>query len=219
MLKLVLRRVAWSVPLALVASVVSFLLVALLPGDAARSLLGPNATQAQLDQARQQLGLDQPLWVQYGRWLSGALPGDLGSPLINRQPVVEQLNQRLAPSLSLIIGAVLVATTIGVLLGVRGARRGAIGRLVKAGSIIGLALPDFWLGLVLVVFFAVRLSLFPPTGYVALGADPAGWSRSLGLPVATLTVPATAVIARQTREAVSAALDRSFVRTLRAAGV
>ena len=145
MLKLVARRLAWSVPLALVASVVSFVLVALLPGDAARSLLGPNATPAQLDAARQELGLDQPLWVQYGKWLSGAVRGDLGSSLINRQPVVAQLNDRLGPSLSLIIGAVLVATVVGILLGVRAARGGALGRIVQTGAIIGLALPDFWM--------------------------------------------------------------------------
>ncbi|WP_037817424.1 MULTISPECIES: ABC transporter permease [Amycolatopsis] len=219
MLKLVARRLAWSVPLALVASVVSFVLVALLPGDAARSLLGPNATPEQLDAARQQLGLDQPLWVQYGKWLSGAVRGDLGSSLINRQPVAEQLNDRLGPSLSLIIGAVLVATLVGVLLGVRAARRGALGRIVQTGAIVGLALPDFWLGLMLVVLFAVKLAVFPPTGYVPLGENPAGWLNSLVLPVVTLAVPATAVIAKQTRDAVASALDQTFVRTLRAAGV
>ncbi|MFI7467410.1 ABC transporter permease [Nonomuraea sp. NPDC049646] len=219
MLKLILRRLAWSIPLVLVASVVSFALVALLPGDAARSLLGPNATADQLEAARQELGLDRPLWVQYWNWLSGALHGDLGSSLINRQPVAGQLGDRLGPSLSLIIGAVLVATAVGVLMGVRAARRGAVGRLVQAGSIIGLALPDFWLGLVLVVVFAVKLAAFPPTGYIPLGQDPAGWLNSLVLPVITLAVPATATIARQARDAVSAALDQTYVRTLRAAGV
>lgn len=219
MLKLIGRRLAWSIPLAVVASVVSFILVALLPGDAARALLGPNATQAQLDVARQELGLDQPLWAQYGKWLSGAVHGDLGRSLINRQPVVEQLNDRLAPSLSLIIGAVLVAAVVGILLGVRAARRGALGRIVQTGSIIGLALPDFWLGLMLVVLFSVKLGLLPPTGYIPLGESPAGWLNSLVLPVVTLTVPATAVIAKQTRDAVASALDQTFVRTLRAAGV
>lgn len=216
---LVLRRLAWSVPLALAASVVSFILVAFLPGDAAHSLLGPNATEEQLEYARHDLGLDQPLWAQYWSWLSGAVQGDLGNSLINRQPVAAQLTDRLGPSLSLIIGAVLVATAVGVMLGVRGARRGTAGRIVKAGSIIGLALPDFWLGLMLVVLFAVQWSLFPPTGYIPFGEDPAGWLISLVLPVVTLAVPATAVIAKQTRDAVSTALDQTFVRTLRAAGV
>ncbi|MET7730390.1 ABC transporter permease [Streptomyces sp. NPDC005402] len=219
MLRLVLRRLAWAVPLALVASAVSFVLVALLPGDAARSLLGQNATEAQLDTARHELGLDQPLWVQYWRWLSKALHGDFGTSLINRQPVTAQLDDRLWPSLSLIIGATLLAAVVGILLGVRGAQRGVLGQAVKSGSVIGLAIPDFWLGLVLVVLFAVQLPLFPPTGYVPLPEDPAAWFDSLVLPVVTLAVPATAVIAKQSRDAVATALDQPFVRTLRAAGV
>ncbi|MEU1178622.1 ABC transporter permease [Streptomyces sp. NPDC005820] len=219
MVRLVLRRLAWAVPLALVASVISFVLVALLPGDAARSLLGQNATDAQVDAARHELGLDRPLWTQYWRWLSRALHGDLGTSLINRQPVTGQLNDRLGPSLSLIIGATLLAAVVGILLGVRGAQRGVLGNVVKSGSVIGLAVPDFWLGLVLVVLFAVKLPFFPPTGYVPLPEDPAAWFTSLVLPVVTLAVPATAVIAKQSRDAVATALDQPFVRTLRAAGV
>ncbi|MEU2914799.1 ABC transporter permease [Streptomyces massasporeus] len=219
MVRLVLRRLAWALPLALVASVISFVLVALLPGDAARSLLGQNATDEQVDAARHELGLDQPLWTQYWRWLSKALQGDLGTSLINRQPVTGQLNDRLGPSLSLIIGATLLAAVVGILLGVRGARRGVLGKVVKSGSVIGLAVPDFWLGLVLVVLFAVKLPFFPPTGYVPLTEDPAAWFNSVVLPVVTLAVPATAVIAKQCRDAVATALDQPFVRTLRAAGV
>jgi peptide/nickel transport system permease protein len=219
MLRLVLRRLAWSVPLLLVASVVSFVFVALLPGDAARSLLGPNATQAQVDAVRDQLGLNRPLWEQYWQWLQRALHGDLGSSLLSHQPVTSLLDDRLEPSLSLIVGATLVAAVVGVVLGVRGARRGALGRVVDVVSVVGIAIPDFWLGLVLIVLFAVQWSLLPPTGYVPFVDDPLAWATSLVLPVVTLAVPATAIIAKQTRDAVSTALDKTFVRTLRAAGV
>jgi peptide/nickel transport system permease protein len=219
MLTLVLRRLAWSVPLALVASMVSFVLMAFLPGDPARSLMGPNATEDQLTVARHELGLDRSLWSQYGDWLSDALHGDLGTSLISRQPVTGLLNERLAPSLSLIIGAVLLGSLVGMILGIRGARGGRVGKLVQAGSALGLALPDFWLALVLVVVFAVNVGVLPPTGYVPLGDDPAGWLKSLVLPVVTLAVPVTAVIAKQTRDAVASALEQPFVRTLRAAGV
>ncbi|HEV7146000.1 MAG TPA: ABC transporter permease [Pedococcus sp.] len=219
MLRLVLRRLAWSVPLLLIASVVSFVFVALLPGDPARALLGQNATQEQVTAVREQLGLDQPLWEQYWNWLRGALHGDFGSSLFTHQPVTQLLNDRLEPSLSLIVGATLVATLVGVVLGVRGARRGALGRVVDAVSIVGIAIPDFWLGLMLIVLFAVQWSLLPPTGYVPFVDDPAGWLTSIVLPVVTLAVPATAIIAKQTRDAVSAAFDRGFVRTLRAAGL
>jgi peptide/nickel transport system permease protein len=194
-------------------------MMAFLPGDAARSLLGQNATEQQVAEARQELGLDKPLWVQYGSWLGHAVRGDLGTSLISRQPVTDLLNERLAPSLSLIIGAVLLGGLVGIVLGIRAARAGAVGRLVQVGSTLGLALPDFWLALVLVVVFSVHLGVLPPTGYVPLSDDPKGWLSSLVLPVVTLAVPVTAFIAKQTRDAVASAMDQTFVRTLRAAGV
>ncbi len=219
MLRLVLRRLAWSVPLLLVATVVSFLFVGLLPGDTARSLLGANATQEQVNAVRVELGLDQPLWEQYWHWLQGAVHGDLGNSLLSHQPVTALLNGRLEPSLSLIVGSTLVAAVVGTALGVRGARRGALGRAVDVVSLVGIAVPNFWLGLVLIVLFAVQWSLLPPTGYVPLVDGPAQWLTSIVLPVVTLAVPAMAIIAKQTRDAVSTALDKPFVRTLRAAGV
>lgn len=219
MLKLITRRLAWSVPLALAASAASFLLVGMLPGDAARSLLGQNATEQQLAEVRQELGLDQPLLLQYWNWLINALQGDLGNSLINKAPVVEQLNDRLGASLSLIVGATLVSAIIGVALGVRGALRGPAGKIVDSVSVLGLAVPDFWLGLVLVLFFAVQLALFPPTGYISPDLDVAGWFSSIVLPIVTLSVPATAIVAKQARDAVAASLNRPFTRTLRAAGI
>ena len=219
MLKLILRRLLWSVPLVLVASMVSFVLMAFLPGDPARSLLGNNATPEQLAQARVELGLDKPLWEQYGNWLGHAMHGDLGSSLLSRQAVTGILNDRLAPSLSLIIGAVLLGSLAGISLGIRGARGGRTGKLVQTATTIGLALPDFWLAMVLIVVFAVNLGLLPPTGYVPLTQDPAGWVKSLTLPVVTLAVPVAAVIAKQTRDSVASAMEQPFVRTLRAAGI
>ena len=218
-LRLAARRLAWSIPLAVVATAVSFILVALLPGDAAVSLAGRNATAEQLELVRESLGLDQPVWTQYGEWLSGAIRGDLGESMINRQPVTAQLNDRLAPSLSLIVGVVVVATILGVGIGILGARKSRFGRAIDSASIAGLAVPDFWLGLVLIVLFAVHLGWFPPTGYVSWTDGVGAWLRSVTLPIATLSVPATAIVARQTREAMSTALDREYVRTLRAAGL
>lgn len=218
MIRLVLRRLAWSVPLLLVASVISYLFVGLLPGDPARSLVGQNATPEQVAAVREQLGLNLPLWEQYWNWLKSALTGDFGSSIISRQSVTGLLNDRLEPSLSLIVGATLVATIVGVTLGIRGARRGPLGRVVDAFSVLGIAIPDFWLGLMLIVLFAVQWSLLPPTGYVPIVDGPGAWLTSLVLPVITLAIPATAIIAKQTRDAVSASLDKTFVRTLRAAG-
>ena len=218
-LRLAGRRIAWSIPLAIAATAISFILIALLPGDAAISLVGQNATEEQLDQVREDLGLHEPVWIQYGNWLKRAIQGDLGESMVNRQPVVSQLNDRLEPSMSLIVGVILLATTLGVAIGILGARRGRIGQVVDSASITGLAVPDFWLGLVLIVLFAVHLGWFPPTGYVSWTDGIGPWLRSVALPVVTLSVPATAILARQTREAVATALSKEYVRTLYAAGV
>ncbi|MET0909428.1 MAG: ABC transporter permease, partial [Ilumatobacteraceae bacterium] len=129
------------------------------------------------------------------------------------------LNGRLQASMSLIVGVTILSTVVGVAIGTFGARRGRIGKVVDGGSIIGLAIPDFWFGLLLIVVFAVNLGWFPPTGYEPIGAGVGDWLRSITLPVVTLAVPASAVIAKQTRDAMSTALGGEYVRTLRAAGV
>ncbi|MFD4323601.1 ABC transporter permease [Nocardioides sp. NPDC058538] len=217
--KLVLRRLAMSVPLMLVVSAVTFVLITFLPGDAARVVAGRNATEVQVEQLRGELGLDRPVWEQYADWLGGALHGDLGTSLVNQQPVAAQLTGRLEPTLALIIGSVVIATLLGLVFGILGARGGVIGRIVDGISVLGIAIPAFWLGLVLVVIFAVRLSWLPPLGYVPFLESPSQWFQHLILPMVTLGVPATAAVAKQTRDAISDALARPFVRTLRAAGV
>lgn len=217
--RLVLRRLAMSVPLLLVVSAVTFVMIAFLPGDAARVVAGKQATAAQVAQVREQLGLDRPLWEQYVTWLGDAVQGDLGTSLVNKQSVTEQLVSRLEPTLSLIIGATLLAAVVGIVFGILGARGGALGRLIDGVSVLGLAIPTFWLALILVVVFAVRLGLLPPLGYTSLQDSPTGWLLGLVLPAVTLAVPATAAIAKQARDAVADAMARPFVRTLRAAGV
>ncbi|PKH38474.1 peptide/nickel transport system permease protein [Nocardioides alpinus] len=219
MTRFLVRRVVAAVPLLLVVSAATFLLVALVPGDAARSIAGRNATPEQVAQVRTELGLDRPVWTQYIDWLGSAINGDLGTSLINQQAVTEQLNARLGATMSLIIGATVVAAVVGVTLGVLGARGGWLGRTVDAASLIGFAVPTFWLALVLVVLLAVKVAAFPALGYTPLGQSPSQWMASLFLPVVTLAVPATASVAKVTRDAVSDAMQRPFVRTLRAAGV
>ncbi|OZD69004.1 ABC transporter permease [Rhodococcoides fascians] len=218
MLTIVAKRLALSIPLLLLVSAVTFVLIALLPGDAAQVVAGKNATADQIAQTRTQLGLDLPLWRQYTNWLGNAVTGDLGASLVNRQPVADQLAGRLGPTLSLIVGATLVAAIVGVAFGVLGARGGALGKTVDALAVVGLAVPTFWLGLILVVLLAVKVNAFPALGYVPLTQSPSQWMASLVLPVVTLAVPATAAIAKQTRDAVADALERPFTRTLRAAG-
>jgi peptide/nickel transport system permease protein len=220
MLALIGRRLLLSVPLLIIVPTVTFLLEALIPGDIARTIVGADASQAQYEQLRRSLGLDQPLYQRYWEWLAHALTGNLGTSLFFQQPVTALLDSRLPVTLSLVIGSTAVAALAGVALGVQGAlRTGPLGRAVDAIAVAGLAIPSFFLGLLLVAWFAVSLRIFPAVGYVPLGQSPAAWLRSLVLPVVTLAFPGIAVVAKQTRDAMREVLDRPFIRTLRAAGV
>jgi peptide/nickel transport system permease protein len=220
MIGLIGRRLALSLPLLLIVPTVTFLLAALIPGDIARTILGADATQAQYVQLRQSLGLNDSLITRYLAWLGSALHGNLGTSLFWQQPVTSLLDSRLQVTLSLVIGSTAVAAAAGVVLGVMAAlRAGAPGKIVDAIALTGLAVPNFFLGLLLITWFAVTLRVFPATGYVPFSQSPAGWLSSIALPVITLAVPGIAVIAKQTRDAMREALDRPFIRTLRAAGV
>jgi peptide/nickel transport system permease protein len=220
MLRLIGRRLALSLPLLVIVPTVTFLLAALIPGDVARTILGADASRAQYEQMRQALGLNQPLAVRYWQWLAHVAHGNLGTSLFWQQPVVSLLDSRLPVTLSLVVGSTLVAAAVGTVLGtVAALRAGALGRAVDAIALAGLAIPNFFLGLLLISWFAVTLRVFPATGYVPISQSPAGWLHSLVLPVVTLAVPGVAVIAKQTRDAMRDVLDRPFIRMLRAAGV
>ena len=222
MARLILRRLLLSVPLVFVVSALTFVLESLTPGDEARAILGvADYTPAQIAELRKQLGLDQPLYAQYWHWLDGVLHGSLGTSVFSGQSVSVVLNQRLAVTLSLVLGTMVVSGVIGVGLGLIGAlRRGrVVGRAVDVLSVAGLALPNFWVGLVLIAVFAVAVPVFPATGYVAFGQSPDGWARSLVLPVAALAVGVVAIIAKQARDSFLDVLDRDFIWALRARGI
>ncbi|HEU5031783.1 MAG TPA: ABC transporter permease [Spirillospora sp.] len=219
-LRLIGRRLLVSLPLLFFSSALTFVLVSLVPGDPARTIAGQHATAEQYREIRGRLGLDDPLPVQYGHWLAKVLHGDLGASLFTGEPVTSSLNGRLPVSLSLIITGTVLSGLAGVALGLAGARRGGVlMRLVDALAMAGLAVPGFWLALVLIAVFAVGLRWFPVTGYVPFGDDPAGWARSLVLPVAALSLSTVAIIAKQTRDSVLDVLGRDFVRVMRANGL
>jgi peptide/nickel transport system permease protein len=218
--KLLTRWVLTAVPMVFGVSVLTFVLVSLVPGDAARTILGPTATADQIRQLRHQLHLDQPLWSQYWHWLDGVLHGNWGTSVQSGGSVAAELTSRLPVTLSLILGAALVSVLLGIGLGLGGALRpGLLGKVIDVFSLAGLAVPGYWLGLVLVTLLAVRVPLFPAIGYVPFGDDPLKWFESLALPVATLGFGSSAPIARQTRDSVLHELDREYVRVLRARGI
>jgi peptide/nickel transport system permease protein len=223
MLRHTVRWLVSSLVLLFVITVLTFVLASMAPGDAAKAILSSQSgsyTMQQYQQVRHALGIDQPLPVQYWHWLDGVLHGSLGTDLFSGQPVTQELNARLGPSLSIIVGTVIVSGLVGVSLGIVSALRGgALGRLVDVVSLAGLALPNFWLALVLAELLAVKVQVFPATGYAPLSADPGPWLRSIALPVLTLSAGGVAFVAKQTRDSLSEVMSRDFIVMLRARGL
>lgn len=220
MLRMVGIRLLWSIPLLFCVTALTFVLTALTPGDAARTILGTNTDPAAYQQVREQLHLDRPLLTQYLDWLSHAVRGDLGASLFTGEPVTSVLNSRLEVTLSLVLATTLVCGLLGVGLGLLSALRGGpTARTVDGLSMVGMSLPTPWLGLILVLAFAIQLAVLPATGYTPIGTSVGGWLTSLILPVACLAAGGVALIARQTRGAVIDVLGRDYVRALRATGL
>lgn len=219
MRSLLTRWLLTSVPLVLFVSMLTFFLTSLVPGDAARAILGPQASPGMVAYMRRQLGLDQPLWEQYGHWLSGAVRGDFGTSVADQTPVLSDITARLPATLWLMGGALVVAAVAGVGLGLASALGGGIlGRLADAASMTGSALPSFWFGLLVAVVFAVWLPLFPAT-FPADAQSPSQVLSAFVLPVVTLGVTSSAPVAKQTRDGVLSELGRPYVTMLRARGI
>jgi peptide/nickel transport system permease protein len=219
-LRIVVRRLLWAVPLVLGVSLVVFVLASLVPGDAARTILGESATPEAVAALQTELGLDRPWYAQYLTWLGGLVHGDLGTSVFTGEPVTAALNSRLAVTLALVLVTVVVCTVVGVAIGMAGALRGGVvARVLDVVSLFGIALPSFWVALVLVSLFAVKLRWFPATGYVSPDVSLGGWASSLVLPVVSLGLLGISVIAKQTRDAAMTVLDSDYVVVLRANGL
>ena len=213
MLTYLVRRLIGTVPVLLTVSIFVFGFVHLLPGDPARLVAGPDAQPQDIEAVRTEMGLSGPLWAQYGRWLGNTIEGRLGRSIKTKQPVVQVISERFMPTLWLTVVAMLWATAAGIAIGVlSGVRRGRwqdqVGMVV---AISGISFPGFWLGLLLIDFFSVRLGWLPTGGYE-------GW-RSLILPSLTLGATVAAVLARFTRSAYVEVAGEDYVRTARAKGV
>lgn len=217
---LVVRRLLLAIPQLFIVSSITFLLASLTPGDPARAILGIQASQEQVDTLRRTLGLNLPIWEQYTHWLVAALHGDFGVSISSQIPVSTYIVERLPVTLSLVVCGLLVTGILGITVGVfTSLGKGISGKIVDWIALIGYALPGFWLASGLVAIFAVRLGWFPAVGYVSLASSPAEWFRSLSLPVAALSLAGVALVARQTREAMTGVMSSEYVRMARAHGV
>lgn len=216
----VVKRTAILIVSLLIASMIIFAACSALPGDVAQVILGVGADPESVAGLRHELGLDRPLLLRYLDWLGGMLTGDLGRSAITQLPVAPDLAPRLAVTVSLVVGAMLIAVVVAVFAGMHAAvrRRHLDGALTSAGSQLGLAIPAFWAGILLVVVFAVQLRWFPAGGYVPLTRDPAQWALHLVLPVVSLSFVQAAVLTRYVRSAFVDVLAEDHLRTARAIG-
>lgn len=223
MLLYTLRRLALLVPVLLGISVIVFLIMALIPGDPALAILGSFATPENVARLREDLGLDRSLAEQYAVWLANLAQGDFGRSYSLNRPVLDEVLDRLGPTLLLAGTSLMLCTVLGLAAGVVSAVRqyGWQDKVLTLLVLIGLSTPSFWLGLILVLVFAVQLGWFPVSGMYAIygGGDVADLLRHLVLPALTLAVVATGVIARLTRSTMLEVLRQDFVRTARAKGL
>ncbi|MEV0085121.1 ABC transporter permease [Saccharopolyspora sp. NPDC050642] len=221
MLQLVVRRLAAMVPLLFLVSLIVFGLVLLVPGDPAITIAGENATQAQIEATRERLGLNDSLLEQYWRWASHAVQGDLGTSMFSNRGVSGAIAERFPATVSLTAVAIVMALLISVPAAVAAATsRGRwLDRFATVGTSVGVAMPNFWLGLLLATALALNLRLLPATGYVPLDDDPVAWLAHLLLPGFTLGLAAAAELTRQLRSSLIDVFDQDYLRTARAKGL
>ena len=213
MIGYLLRRLAQALPVTLAVATLVFALIHLIPGDPVEMMLGESAQAADVEALRHQLGLDRPLLAQYGSFVAGLVRGDLGRSLHFGEPVTALLARHVPATAKLALTALAAALLIALPLGLAAAyyRGGWIDRLARTFSLAGVSIPNFWLGPMAMLLFAIRLDLLPVSGN-------AGW-RSLVLPAATLGLALSALLTRMVRQAVGAELGRPYLVTARAKGI
>lgn len=208
----ILRRLTLLIPVLFGVSLVTFLMSHLVPGDPVAVMLGTNATAENEAILREQLGLNDPLYVQYFRYVGDAFRGDLGTSIRSGQPVLTEITDRVGSTVQLTLAAMTIAVLLGVPLGVMAAASGR--RSTDAGimtlALIGISMPTFWSGILLILLFGLKLHWLP-----IAGTGP----KALILPAIALAAPATAVLARMTRSTMLEVLNEDFVRTARAKGL
>jgi peptide/nickel transport system permease protein len=221
MLSYLTGRLLSLVPVLLVVAVVVFLLIHVTPGDPARVLLGQDATPEQVQNLRHEMGLDRPLYVQFILWLGRALHGDLGLSLFQHIPVVADILQHAGPTVTLSLMAISISLLIGLPAGIISAvfRNSWLDQGSLALAMLGAAVPSFWLGLSLIVLFAVDLGWLPSSGYRAPAGGLAQSLRYLILPAVALGLPNSSLIIRFTRSSLLDVISHDYIRTARAKGV
>lgn len=224
MTRIVLRRLATSVPTIIITTIAAFALRYLLPGGPVEAMLGGSNgqyTAAQIAAIKARLGLNEPVPIQYWIWVTGVVRGNLGTSYYSQQPVTTVIAPRVVPSLELVVGALLVSTVIGGGLGIVAAvlRGRLVGRAVQLGTGLGLSVPDFWLAAVAAGVLGLTLKVFPAVGFTPISQGIGSNLYTLTLPVLVLSVVTGSFLARHLSSAMAAALDSPYIRTAWAMGL
>ena len=221
MILVALRRLLSAIPVLFIVSLISFGLMRLIPGDPAASIAGPSATPAQIDQLRRDLGLDEPLLMQLLHYYQGLLQGDFGKSLLLGKGVLAATLERLPVTIGLSLYALVLTLLIGVTSGIIAALRQNtwVDQVAMMIAMLGISIPNFFLGLLMIIFFAVKLGWLPSGGYVAFSQDPIGWLRSTTMPAISLALLQAGLLARITRSGMLEVLRQDYVRTARAKGL
>jgi peptide/nickel transport system permease protein len=217
----IIRRLLLAVPVLLIVTIMVFLLMHVLPGDPATAILGQEATPEMITALRLRLGLDQPLVIQYLKWLGGALQGNLGRSLIDNTPVSTLIMQRLPVTLELTIGTFIVAVLIAIPAGILSATRS--GKWVDYVSTMfalgGMSIPHFWLGMMLIVLFSVNLGWLPASGYVPFFTDPLANLAAMIMPIVATGLRESAILMRMQRSSLLEVLSADYIRTANSKGL
>ncbi|MCG6982177.1 MAG: ABC transporter permease [Deltaproteobacteria bacterium] len=241
MLAHIIRRILLLFPTLLGISIIIFLMMHITPGDPAELLLGERATEPALEALREHLGLNEPLYVQYGMFLKRLMKGDLGETIWTRQKVWIEVKQRFPATIELSIAAMLISSVLGVILGIISATKqySLFDYLSMLGALVGVSMPIFWLGLVLMLIFSLNLGWFPMSGRLSVGIDldpitnfyildallTKNWPAfkdalwHLTLPAFTLSTIPMAIVARMTRSSMLEVLRQDYIKTARAKGL
>lgn len=217
----IIRKILWSIPLLILVSMIMFGVIHMLPGNAALVILGDAGGSAeQVAQLEEEMGLSDPLYVQYFDWITGFIKGDMGNSYLTSQPVSKRIIERLPVTLELIVWSVLLAVVIGLPIGIICAvkRNKAIDYFMSTIAMVGVAMPQFWLGILFILLFSVQLGWLPASGYVAFAINPLRHMKSMLMPSVTLALSLAAPIIRQTRSAMLDTLNQDYIMTAKAKG-
>lgn len=221
MLRLLFSRILAAIPLMFLVATMVFFMTQLNPVDPAAVVLGQDASVEAIAAKRAELGTDRPVVVQYGNWMGDAVTGDLGVSWFNGEEVTKLLRQRVPVTFSIVVGSLFVALTVGLVLGIIAALN--VGRwpdrVVTVVSSLGIALPNFWVAILLVYFLAVKGGWFPSIWSLSRTSSVTGWLHSIVLPCIALGTASSASIARQARSSMIGVLQRDYIRTALAKGM